>query len=69
MVVNALTVVLDQGTAEEDSARIEDAIRQLRGVNDVYRDPTSDIAVLLAESRVRADLTDKLWNVLHGVKK
>lgn len=61
---NALTVVLDRDIRSDDAEAIINAIRQIRGVLAV--DPhVADMADHVAVARVRAELTEKLWGVLH----
>lgn len=65
---NFLTVALEADLRSDDAEALISAIRQLRGVADVkpnVRDGNS----LTAETRVRADLTEKLWAVLHPKTK
>jgi hypothetical protein len=61
---NYLTVVLERDLKDEDAESLIAAIKQLRGVLSVTPnivDPTA----LLAEKRAQAELTAKLWRVLH----
>lgn len=60
---NALTVVLESDTRDDDAQVLILAIRMLRGVQSVQpHAATSEDAI--ATSRVRAELSKKLWEVL-----
>lgn len=62
--INALTVVLDVDIRSDDAEPIIAAIQQIRRVLSV----TANVSSLddhIARSRVRQELTDKLWEVLH----
>ena len=61
---HTLTVTLAADTRTDDAEALIGAIRMMRGVADVsgiVADPTAH----MAEVRVRRELGDKLWAVLH----
>lgn len=67
--VKAFLVVLDENMREEDAQAVLTSLRMTKHVlsvkpveSDVYDD-------MVAEERVRSDLTRKLWAVLHPEKK
>lgn len=60
---NALTVVLECDTRENDAQAIIEAIRMLRGVQ--YVQPhVANLEQAIATSRVRTELMKKLWEIL-----
>lgn len=61
---STLTVVLETDIREDDAEHLVSAIRQLRGVLNVSGN-VSDISEAVAQARVRRELTDRLWNVIH----
>jgi hypothetical protein len=66
--INAVVVVLDKDIRIDDAETgIISAIRHLRGVIDV-RPVTANIETAIAESRVRSEMTEKIWRVLHPKK-
>lgn len=56
---NALTVILEHEIREDDLEVLISAIRMLRGVSDVRPEGTDNLALEIAEMRVRRDLTEK----------
>ncbi|HJS81342.1 MAG TPA: hypothetical protein VJ742_00740 [Nitrososphaera sp.] len=62
--VHSLTVVLGRDIRTDEIERIMDAIRLLRPVLRVDMN-ISDISAHVAESRARAELTEKIWNALE----
>ena len=60
---SALTVVLDDDYRDETIERLRAAILQLKGVLAVELN-VADVNELIAQVRVRNDLTRKLWEVL-----
>lgn len=61
---NALTVVLEKDIRDDDAEALLAAIRQLRGVLSVSGN-VADMDDHIAQERVRHDLGQKLWDVLH----
>ena len=61
---NSLVVILEKDLKDEDAEPLMEAIKQFRGVLSV-RPNVSDINSLMAEKRVRQELGEKLWRVLH----
>lgn len=61
---NAFIVVLDHDIRSDDAETIINAIKQIRGVLSV-KPKVTDMASVIAEERVRADLSAKLWEVLY----
>jgi hypothetical protein len=59
-----LTVALDANLRSDDAEALIAAIRQLRGVAAVSGN-VADGSLFVAEQRVKNDLTQKLWAVLH----
>lgn len=62
--INALTVVLDHDYRDDDVTALIAAIQQFKGVLIV----TTNVSTLdshIAETRVRRELEEKLWNVLR----
>lgn len=62
---NAFTVVLEHDIRDDDAEDIINAIKHIRGVLSV-KPHIAAMADTIAEDRVRADLTKKLWDVLYG---
>jgi hypothetical protein len=62
--INALTVVLNVDIRDDDAEPIIAAIRQIRHVLSVAAN-VSSLEDHVARTRVRQELTDKLWEVLH----
>ena len=60
----ALTVVLERDIREDDAESLIDAIKMIRGVLDVTPH-VSDRALHTAERRVRRDIEERLYAVLH----
>lgn len=59
----ALTVTLDGNYRTDDLEDLITAIKQLRGVADVAYN-VADPLFYATQQRARADLSEKLWNVL-----
>ena len=66
--LNGLTVVLEQDIREEEARPLIDAIKQMRGVLNV-QPLVVNFEIHLAESRVRRELGQKLWEVLYPKKQ
>jgi hypothetical protein len=64
---NALVVALDKDIREDDAQVLISAIKQLRGVLSVEGHVAS-IDSWTAQERVRNELSEKLWEVLHPKK-
>lgn len=62
--ISSLTVVLNNNMRTDDADPIMQAIMQLRGVISVTGN-VSNLGEHVAQERVRRELTDKLWAVLH----
>lgn len=62
---NAVVVTFDRDIREDDAEAIINAIRMLKGVLAVTPN-VSDINMHVAESRVKRELTDRLYDVLNG---
>ena len=61
---NALTVILERDTREDDAQPLIDAIRQFRGVLKVEPHTYEPCTGYVTEVRLRADLTRKLFEAL-----
>lgn len=61
---NTLTVVLEKDMRDDDAERLLDAIRCMRCVLSVDGN-VANPSDYMAEERVKRDLSDKLWQVLH----
>ncbi len=62
--IKTLTVVLDKEYRDDDCESIANAIRMIKGVLSVGMD-VCESADYWAMERVKSDLTDKLWEVIH----
>lgn len=62
--INSITVVLEKDIRVDDAEAILNAIRQLRGVIAVSGNVTNGSEYVI-ESRVRRELSEALWSVLH----
>ena len=62
--INALTVVLEKDMRHDDVVGLLHAIRSLRGVVAVERNIAS-VDAFVAYERARAQLTERLWEVLR----
>jgi len=62
--INALTIVLERDIRTDDIGPLIAAIRQLRGVLNVTQH-VSQLEDIVARARVRQELGEKLWEVLH----
>ena len=60
---NALTVILDRDIRSDDAEEIINAIKMIRGVLKV-KPHVADMSDSIADARVKAELTQKLWDVL-----
>ena len=65
--IKGFVVVLDKDIREDDAEPIADAIRQLRHVS-VVESSTWNNDDLMNRSRIRTELEQKLWAVLHPPK-
>ena len=65
---NALTVVLERDTREDDAQAIIDAIKQLRGVASV-KGNVADVESLVAQERAVQAMRQKLIAVLFPQEK
>jgi hypothetical protein len=61
---NAVVVTFDRDIREDDAEAIINAIQMLKGVLSVTPN-VSDINMHVAESRVKRELTDRLYDVLN----
>lgn len=61
---NYLTVALEKDMRSDDAEALIEAIRMLRGVENVAPH-VADPGDWTAEQRVRQELSQKLWAVLH----
>lgn len=59
-----LIVVLESDMRHEDASQIMAAIARLRGVVSVKARIADSISECVASSRIRAELSDKLWRAL-----
>ena len=65
---NALIVVLEKDTRDDDSEKIIETIKMIKGVSDVTGnvvDPDSYVA----ESRIRQKVVDKLFTIIEDFQK
>ncbi len=63
--INGLTVVLQTDIRIDDADPLIDAISMLKGVLSVSPNISDQFDNHVAETRVRRELTDKLWEVIH----
>lgn len=63
--INGFLVVLEHEQHEDAAAPVLLAIRQLRGVLSVEQVAADYLTDSIAESRVRRELSERLWAVLH----
>lgn len=61
--LNALIVVLEKDVREDDIEATRKAIEQIKGVVSVQNN-ISDINYVVANSRVRQELTEKLFSII-----
>jgi hypothetical protein len=61
---NAITVVLERDTRDDDAAALLNAIRQLRGVLSVSGN-VANLDSHIAQERARHSLGEELWHVLY----
>jgi hypothetical protein len=59
-----LTVVLEKDIRDDDAQPLIEAIKQMRGVLDV-QPLMANIESYIAQSRARAELGQKLWDILY----
>jgi hypothetical protein len=59
-------VVLEENAREDDAQAVIAAIRQIRGVLSVEPMGVDLLEMQIAEKRVRLDLEQKIWGVLHS---
>lgn len=59
----ALTVILEKDIRDDDAQPILNAIKMIRGVQDIKKH-ISDPMTWMAEERARADLRKKLFDIL-----
>jgi len=64
--IMALTVVLDQEIQEKEIEPLVNAIRQMRNVIKVETKPVDELAVMVAESRVRLELAKRIFPIISG---
>lgn len=63
--VAVLHVALDKNYRPEDVEALTNAILQMRGVLTVGYDDIQESGLWLAEARVRAEMQEKLWDVIY----
>jgi hypothetical protein len=61
---SSLFVILSEDVSEEEAQRITEAIKMIKGVLDVKANPRDAVAESIASTRIRADLANKLFNVI-----
>ncbi len=64
----ALTVVLEKDIRDDDAEPILNAIKMIKGVQDV-QPHISDPGTWVAQERARRELGEKLWYVLYPKDK
>lgn len=62
--ISSITVVFDEDIREDDAQSLLAMLRQVRNVADVVPN-VGDISTAVATARVRAELSEKLWEVLQ----
>lgn len=65
---HAITVVLDRDFRQEEVDATIAAIRQLRHVLSAEPREVDNLAYLVADTRIRADLSQKLYATLYPTK-
>jgi hypothetical protein len=60
----ALTVILEKDMRDDDTEKIIEAIKMIKGVLDV-KPLISDPTTWMAQERAKRELGEKLWNVLY----
>ncbi len=60
----ALTVILEKDIRDDDAEPMINAIKMIKGVQDV-QPHIADPSVWMAQERARRDLGEKLWHVLY----
>lgn len=64
----ALTVILEKDIREDDAEPILNAIRMIKGVQDV-KGNVSDVSTYIAQEKARRHFGEKLWHVLYPEDK
>lgn len=62
--IQAFVVVLDHDIRDDDAQKTRDALAQIKGVAVVSPDVV-DLSDHVARERIRLELSEKLWAVLH----
>jgi hypothetical protein len=62
---NSLIVFLEKDLKDEDAEPLIEAIKQFRGVLSVQPN-VSNMLSILAEDRAKADLREKIWELLRS---
>jgi hypothetical protein len=65
--ISALTVVLEQPIREDDIHHLISAIAMFKGVLRVAAE-VSDLSEFVAETRIKRELTERMWEVLYPKK-
>ena len=63
--INGLTVVLTHDIRDDDCQCIIDAILMIKGVLSVKTNISDHFDNHVASERVRRELTDKMWEIIH----
>lgn len=66
---SAYLVILDHDIREDDAQATVTALSQIKGVLSVGPYVAENLAIDIAESRVRSELSQKLFEVLHPKRK
>lgn len=66
--INAFIVILNHDIREDDAEDTITALKQIKGVLSV-QPHVADFSDAIAQDRVRMELTEKLWRVLHPKEK
>ena len=66
--INGLTVVLTHDIRDDDSQCIIDAIQMIKGVLSVKANISDHFDDHIAYERVKRELTDKMWEIIHPKK-
>ena len=64
---DAFIVILERDVREDDAQATIDAIKQLRGVQDV-KPHTSDFNSTIVRTRLRTEIEQKLFSVLRDIQ-
>jgi hypothetical protein len=62
--INAFIVILDRDIRDDDAEDTITALKQIKGVISV-KPRVKSMGDVIAEDRVRMELTERLWRVLH----